>query len=480
MNNLFESLESRVLCSAVPTISDIRAEPIFPVTYQAFRLSAQAADDVGVRAVTFFMDRNSNNRWDAGVDQPLGEDFIADSDGRHSIIVAPDGTWPDYPYPRILADAVDTEGQWAATLAVNTGLATVGLPVVSSFYANIIIYSEGQSQPFQGISLSAKVDEPLGYPQGGVSATFFLDKNSNGSFDNGIDQDLGAATGGADGRGYVSRYTTVTGTSLNGQLMAVAYRSSGYGERFGTPVSATTVTSGFSSGVTPPVITGGIWQNVAEPSRSGVEIGQRMKITVVADAPVDYLYQNRLRAVTLFFDANFDHRWTPGVDTHIGEYFFGADTIRGVANIEFTVTPQMGFDRRPFVVAAVDNYQWGPTFTFWPKLISRPWTENLQPAQPSFSVGSSVVATFIARDDSAVRSVFTWLDKNNDGLFNVGEAYQQTAVRLSGFGNNTTWRTTINTAGLNYTPGSYRLMTIADDFQNARQTAASLGNIILT
>lgn len=479
MNNFIENLESRILCSAAPTISDIRAEPIFPITYQPFRLSALAADDVGVRAVTFFLDRNSNDVWNPGVDQPLGEDFVVDQDGRYSITVTPDGTWPDYPYPRIVADVVDTEGQWATNRAVNTGLATVGLPVVSSFMANVVIYSEGYPQPFQRVTLSAKVDEPLGYPQGAVSATFFLDKNYNGTFDGGTDVDLGAATGGADGRGYVSRSTTINGSSLVGQLMAVAYRTSGYGERFGMPVSATIVTNGFS-GPTPPVITQGIWQNVSEPSRDGVEVGQRMRLTIVADAPLDYLYQNRLRAVTLFFDANFDHRWTPGVDTHIGEYFFGTDTVRGVATIEFTVTAQMGFDRRAFVAAAVDSHLWGPTFTFWPKLVSRPWTENLQPAQPTFSAGSSVVAEFTGRDDSAVRNVFTWLDKNNDGLFNVGEAYQQNALRIAGFGPTTTWRTTINTANLNYAPGTYRLLTIAEDYQNARQLNIVLGNITLS
>lgn len=480
MHKLFEVLEPRAMLSAAPTISDVRAEPGFPIVYQPFRLSALAADDVGVRAVTFFLDRNSNDRWDSGVDQPLGEDFTIDSDGRYSITATPDGTWPDYPYPRIVADVVDTEGQWAVNRAVNFGLATVGLPVVSSFYANVVVYSEGQPQPYQGVSLYAKVDEPLGYPQGAVSVTFFLDKNNNGSFEGGTDQDLGAASSGPDGRGYLFRYATIAGNSLGGQLMAVAYRTSGYGERFGTPTSASIVTSGYSSGNTPPVITGGLWQNVSQPSRGGVEIGQRMKLTIIADAPPDYLYQNRLRAVTLFFDANFDHHWTPGVDTHIGEYFFGTDTIRGVATIEFTVTPQMGFDRRAFVAAAVDNNQWGPTFTFWPKLISRPWTENLQLAQPAFSTGSSVVGTFTARDDAAVRSVFTWIDKNNDGLFNQGEAYQQSAVRIAGFGSSTTWRTTLNTANLGYTPGTYRILTIADDFQDARQANIVLGTVTLT
>src|SRR6185295_19945691 len=150
--------------------------------------SAQATDDVGVRAVTFFLDRNANGVWDAAVDQPLGDAFQADKDGRYSVVATPDASWPTYPtFARIVADTVDTDGQWATTRAQQQ-MTFAGRPVISSFFVNTILYSEGQPNPFYGVSLAAKVDEPMVYPYGGTNVTFFLDKNSNGIWDTGIDQ----------------------------------------------------------------------------------------------------------------------------------------------------------------------------------------------------------------------------------------------------------------------------------------------------
>lgn len=468
----FESLETRTLCSAAPAISDIQFSETFLTLDRPVQFSALATDDVGVRAVTFFLDRNENLRWDAGVDQSLGDDFVMDSNGRYSVTVTPDATWPGYPWANIVADAVDTEGQWATTRAFRSSSFN-GVPAVSSAWASITIYSEGQQNPYQSVTMYARVGEPFVYAFGAVNATFFLDKNFNGSWDTGVDVDLGVG-GAPDGRGYVSKNTTIMGTTLGGQICTAPFYSISVpvSERFGEAVVVSVLTT-----TTPPAIISTVYTNLSDNNRDGVLVGQQVRISVVADAPLDYLYQNRLRAVTLFYDANADQLWTPGTDTHISDYFFGSDTLRGVTSLQFTVTSNMGTGYQPFVFAAVDRQNWGPTYTTWVKLVEPPLTDGFAPTSQAFSHDGAVTVDFFAHDDYATRSIFVWLDKNDNGLFDAGEGYQQSATRLQGIGTTSRWRAQINLSLLNYTPGTYNLLTIADDYQNAR-SAASVGTII--
>ncbi len=474
-----ESLEARTLCSAAPVISDIQFSQTFLTLDHAVQVSALATDDVGVRAATFFLDRNQNLRWDAGVDQSLGDDFVADINGRYSVTVVPDVSWPGYPWANIVADAVDTEGQWATTRAFRQSSYN-GVPAINSAWASVTVYSEGQQTPFQSVTMFAKVSEPFVYPFGGVNATFFLDKNFNGYWDSGIDVDFGIG-GTPDTRGYVTKSATVTGTTLGGQICAAPFHSlsAPVSERFGEVVIASIVINNQTTS-TPPAMISTLYTNLSDTNRDGVVVGQQVRLSVVADAALDYLYQNRLRAVTLFYDANADHLWTPGIDTHITDYFFGPDTLRGVTSLQFSTTSNMGTGYQPFVFAAVDAHQWGPTYTAWIKLVAPPYTDSFPPSTPTFSHDGTVSVDFFSHDDLSTRSVFVWLDKDGNGLFDSGEGYQQAATRLSGIGTTSRWRAQINLSLLNYVAGTYNLMTIADDYQAARSAALSGVSITLT
>jgi hypothetical protein len=140
----------------------------------------------------------------------------------------------------------------------------------------------------------------------------------------------------------------------------------------------------------------------------------------------------------------------------------------------------MGFDYRPFVITTKNTAgTWGPTYTVWPKIISPPWVENIAPTAPSFNAAGQVSLTFTGRDDNAVQSVFAWVDRDGNGRFDAGEAFQQNAVRLSYTGGTSSWRATIDLAGLNYTSGTYRVYLIATDFQ-ATTSAAAFATVALT
>lgn len=462
-----EELEARALMSA-PVLGDIEFGSTFPTAYQPTRISVDVTDDTGVRAATFFMDRNGNGRWDPFVDQPLGDDFTRDQDGRFSVTATPDGTWPAYPdYARIVADAVDIDGQWATQRPTRT-MVFIGLPVISSFWASIVPQFEGQPQPFLQITLAAKVDEPFVYPYGATNVTFFLDRNFNATWDPGVDVDFGEAID-RDDRGYRTRSAVVFGGALGGQLCAVPFRSlSAPGERFGAPVVATFVRQNSSFLPGPPVVTRTLAFNQTNPNAQFFLPGERMRIEFVADTPDTFRDVPRLEAATLFFDANFDQRWTPGVDTDLGAHFFAPDTLRGIGRIEFTVTAEMGFDSRPFVLTTRAGGNWGPTYTAWPKLASRPWIENATPTAPRFAANGTVLLDVESRDDGASRELFAWVDRNNDGIFQLGEAYEQGGLRL-GFDpqnfRSQNWRVTITLTGLDYTPGTYSVGIIARDYQ---------------
>jgi hypothetical protein len=464
----FQPLEPRALFSAPPTVSDIQFSKTLPVIFEPVRISVLAQDDVGVRGVSFFIDRNQNGLWDEHTDQPLGDDFEVDGDGRFSVTATPDGSWDAYPhYSSIIAGAVDTEGQWSTTGAQRI-LTHVGKPVITSVTANLTIMSEGPDRRTV-VTLRAKADEPLVYPYGISAITFFLDRNFNAVWDAGIDQDLGSG-GSTDGNGYRILSANLPGISIVGQYCAAARSSSGVWSNVAV-ADVYSSSSVFSAG--PPVITHATWEDLDRPGISGVLTGERMRIKFVAGVDDLYTFGRGLAAVTLFFDTNFDRSWTPGVDIDLGGRFFADEVVRGRGQYDFVVTPQMNFDYRAFCLAAkATDGSWGPTYSIFPKIISRPWVENVSLDPQPVAPDGQVTVDLTARDDHATREIFAFIDKDNDGLFDEGEAYAQGGTRLGFNPRAQRWEVTIDLAGLGYQPGQYRLGVFARDHEGAQGRTA--------
>jgi hypothetical protein len=457
---MFEMLEGRNLFSA-PVVGPITVTPAFPVGYEPFQLTVQPTDDTGVRAATFFIDRDDNGRFTAGVDEPLGDVFTADGQGRFSLTVQANSSWRTEPLTNVIADALDVQGNWSAQVTARS-VRVIAQPLVVSHLAQ---FSFNPGAPInKAFEVRAKADEQLGTPSGIAGVTFFIDRDSNNVFSVG-DTDLGASFT-TDADGYYSRSGPLIG-NLNGQVAAVAFVDSTFtGTRiFGPPVIRQIVE--FPNSVPARgIITDAQWSNVTDPNRGGVEIFQRMRITYTARATAN------VAAVSLFYDTDFNMRWTPGVDVDLGGQFFGPGQTQVNGQFEFDATPNMNFDVRPFVLTVKDasgnsDTEWGPTYTRWAKIISPPWVDQVLPLQANYPVNGTITADFRIRDDLAVRSAFAFVDRNGDGIFQAGEASTEFVIRLTAGLSDARWRVTLNLSGLNYTPGTYQIGIRLTDFEGS-------------
>lgn len=459
--DMFEMLEGRNLFSA-PVVGPITVTPTFPVGYEPFQLTVQPTDDTGVRAATFFIDRDDNGRFTAGVDEPLGDVFTSDGQGRFSLTVQANSSWRTNPLTNIIADALDVQGNWSDQVTARS-VRIIAQPLVVSHQAQ---FSFNPNAPInKSYEVRAKADEQLGTPSGIAGVTFFIDRNSNNVFDSPADTDLGASLT-PDADGYYSRSGPLIG-NLTGQMAAVAFVDSTFtGTRiFGPPVIRPILE--FPNNVpTRGIITDAQWSNVTDPNRGGVEIFQRMRITFTAKATAN------VAAVSLFYDSDFDMKWTAGFDVDLGGQFFAPGQTQVNGQFEFDATPNMNFDVRPFVLTVKDasgnsDTEWGPTYTRWAKIISPPWVDQVLPLQPNYPAGGSITADFRIRDDLAVRSVFAFVDRNGDGIFQQGEASTEVVVRLTAGLSDARWRVNLNLSGLNYTPGTYQIGIRLTDFEGS-------------
>ncbi len=467
-----EGLEARSLMSAAPVIDavDIGVHPI--VAYQPFTFVVDASDDVAVIGVSLFMDRDNNGRWNPLVDQPLGDDFTRDENGKFSFTLTPDGSWPSITH--LLAGAVDGEGQWSAVLG--HPVYPIGMPIITmvSAHAGPLI-SIPESTP---VTVRAIVTEPF---RGGTSSaagvTFFIDSNGNGRWDSGVDVDIGYSQEIDSGGAYT--LTFYGGPIQGGTSIAAAARiadnrfdhSNGFGPVRVTPFNI--------FGNAPQI------RNIVPENLSGrlggadgpvFQVGDRVRFTI------DVIGERDLQAVTVFYDANSNGRWDRGIDTDLGASFFAPDVFGGRARVDFTITPGMNFDYRAFVVAArytgMDgiwdggDYNWGATTTHWMKIISPAWLENVQ-VQPRDVQVDPIYVTFTARDDHAISRFFAFIDMNNNDQVDAGEYSTNLANRMSGSFTNGNWVMAIDVSGIS-TPGTYKLKLFANDFEDASRSGYSV------
>jgi hypothetical protein len=177
---------------------------------------AQVADDTGVRAVTFFLDRNNNGRWDTGLDTSLGTVFRADLDGFYRMwLPASPIDWPAH--PQIGIDAVDADGEWAGAVSRET-----------------TYYGSWDSRPPEVSTLRIRQDwgatdgkrMTLSVDAGDNSAvravTFFADHDGNGEWTPNVDESLGTVYRPLSGHTYSITITTDFGGRAGISIVADA------------------------------------------------------------------------------------------------------------------------------------------------------------------------------------------------------------------------------------------------------------------
>jgi hypothetical protein len=237
---------------------------------------------------------------------------------------------------------------------------------------------------------------------GGVAAiravTFFRDANENGVWDAGVDQDLGADFNPADGW---SR-TFVVGAGWAGRVVIAANAVDVNGLWGAAPLASTAfAVSG------PPAV------SVLSASRAVVSWGERLTLTASAGG------QNAVRAVTFFFDANSDGRWTPGVDEDLGADFNGADGW----SREFTVPERWGARAAAqFGANVVDvTGAWGvQARTTTTRVNDAPLLSQGASTPGSVALGGAATLSVRATDAFGVRAVTMFVDVNNDGRWTPG------------------------------------------------------------
>lgn len=452
-SELMEHLETRAMLSAAPQVSDLRLDSPAMQLHVPTTISVVATDDVAVRGVSFYLDRNDNAVWDPGVDQSLGDKFTMDWDGRYRLRVTADSSWPLN--SRIRADAVDGEDQWTGAIAslMTTPTDVPRIIKLDSRLAPIVDIPE-----YVTITLTATVSDATQRGANAEGVTFFLDVDRNGKWDPGTDQDIGFTRGMDSWGNFVLNYRT-NAFAIHSTVIAAAAKSANQllANPWG-PVRTTPVVQYYDG----PAIRSVVADNLSlDGGDAQIQVGDSVRFTIEAEADQDLL------AVTGFYDANFNGKWDPGTDRHLGEFFFAPDVLAGRARITVNIESWMNFDYRAFVFAAKDrstdrlDKSWSPTFSKWVNIKSPAWVENI--TAPNVSTGSPVTFTFDARDDHGVRGFRAWIDLNQDGFQDSTEIFSEQATQLSGSLIRGRWQMTLDMN--RYGPGQYTIAIEAFDFE---------------
>jgi hypothetical protein len=421
-----------------PVLGAVRAqwENATPSTPRhGLTLSVNATDDVGVRAVTFFLDLDGNGAWTAGVDQSLADVFTPVNGSTYRATVYTD--LAGLTSASIVADAVDTQGLWTGSRPSATVTPLRSSQVVS-FYVDTT----------SGVSLAAEAWVPPSGSSGAAQVSgvdYYADVNQNGVVDAG-DQLVATGTVGTLQASGAWRYLV----RLNSTQIA-SLPSSPYGWLAAARVS--TGDGGFVLGparmaiarswpIGTPTVT-----RVLVNTDASATIGDAWSVSVTGFAG------GGLTGITLFFDTNHNGQWDAGIDIDLG--FNTADANPGTVTFSGTYSEAM---RRGGAFTAAALVRSGGTDTWSVTRSARPQTIIAGPSTtlvgtPSVS-GNTITLEVDAVDDFAVRTINVWIDLNNDGIRDPGER-MGTATLIAGSRSSGRWRLTID---LGVAPsGSYTL-----------------------
>lgn len=448
-----DHLEPRSMLSAAPQTSDLRLDADTIVVQVPTTISVLATDDVGVRGVSFFLDRNDNAIWEPGIDQPLGDKFVPDQDGRYRLTITADASWPLW--SRIRADAVDAEDQWTGALATTT-LFPADVPRIIQL--DVRQASVVDIPGFITLKMTAVVGDVTQRGALADGVTFFFDNNRNGRWDAGVDQDIGYSRETDNFGNFIYTYRYQQFGPETRLVAAAAKSSNNLIPNLWGPVRTTPPNQYYDG----PRIRSVVADNLSlDGGENQIQIGDTVRFTIEAEADRDLL------AITGFFDTNYNGRWDAGIDRHLGEFYFAPDVLAGRARLNVTIEPWMNFDYRAFVFAARDrslydeDSSWSPTHSKWINIKSPAWVENI--VAPNVSTGSPVTFTFDARDDHGIRGFKAWIDLNRDGFQSSDEVFSEQATRLSGSLIRGRWQMTLDMN--RYGPGQYTIAIEAFDFE---------------
>jgi hypothetical protein len=430
--------------NARPAITGTTVDgPGFVTVGEPVTVRATANDDTGVRAVTFYLDRNQDGRWTAGTDVDLGADFDGSDGWSRAWIVQPG--WVSASM-QVRATAVDVDGAFGVSGAPAT-VAFNARPVVTGLAASAPVISWGQT-----LTLTPTVNDP----DGSVAVvTFFADINRDGVWTPGVDWDFGFDDNGGNGwaLGQVAREAWTLGTirfvaGAKDNRGAWATQSASVEVRVNAP---------------PRVL-----EVVSQPA-GFVSWGQTLKLTANVTDNIG------VSVVTFFFDLDSNGRFTPG-DIDLGADFNGTDGW----SISKVVPAWWGAGPAKFVASArdADNAWSTQTATANVQLNDRVQLSGFMGTPNPVAFGSAVQLDLRARDVSGVSAVTVFVDVNGDGRWTGGvDIDLGAAARQSGTTNDGVWRRTVTA---NWGHGTFRILADARDTNGIWTGAPTLLQVVVT
>lgn len=509
-------------------------------------ITVRAADDISVRAVTAFVDRNGDGRWTGGSDISLGTSFVMNGAGDFVIQASANPAWHvSGGSASIVVDAVDVDGAWVQTPRVAGSIQVLPAPVIASFTAVWDSVQAGSALNQLKLTLTTTAGAPA------AAATFWLDLDGNGRWTPGTDFSLGDARQPVNGS-FVLRVPSDLAGRANVQIGASAVSASGLWSfnpavasvsrlrlptvtNFLVDINGSTIIIGaeayypptssvsaaqvslvdviadvnfngvFDAGVDTLVVSiaptsalaNGTWRHraqltteqvasipagsfrwIASP-RIAIEGGQtiagagriaaphhfgigdpvltRITATIEGASNVDsaaagdaYSVEvsafvgSGVTALTLFWDANLNNRWDSDVDIHLAEYLPGTNPVSLTHTFTGVLPSRAGYGAFASSTLASTG-AWSSVRSAQPisiQHIATPQFVSSEVAANSFAVTLTATSLF------GIKSFSGFLDFNDDGIEDVGEAVQLSAVRISGSSRNGTFVLTFATAGL--------------------------------
>jgi hypothetical protein len=410
---------------------------------EVLTVRANANDDTGVAAVTFFLDNNRDGQWTPGTDVDLGADFDG-SDGWSRAWVVQQ-SWVS-PGTQVRAVALDTDGAFG-TASAPANVIFNARPVVTGLVASSPVISWGQN-----LRLTPTVNDPDGTI---ALVTFFLDRDANGQWTPGVDLDFGFDSFGGDGWSLAQTARDVWGT---GVMKFVAGTMDNRGAWALTGASVEVRVNA------PPIIT----SIVSDPVQV-VSWGQTLRLTATATDNLG------VSVVTFYFDLDRNQRFTPG-DVDLGADFNGSDGW----SVSAVVPRWWGAGSAAFVAAARDaDGAWSTqNRSVYVTLNDRTQISEFAGVPNPVTFGASINLDLRAKDKFGVSAVTMFVDLNSDGRWTAGTDIDLgAATRRSGTTLDGMWRRTVNAT---WGHGTFRILADARDSNGVWTGAPSLLQVVVT
>ncbi len=383
-------------------------------------------------AATFWLDLDGNGRWTAGTDFSLGDahqmvngSFIlrvpSDLAGRDSV--------------QIGASAVSASGLWAFSPAVASvsqlRTATITNFLVDINGSTIIVGAEAFYPPTNSVS-AAQVS----------LVDVIADVNFNGVFDAGVDTLIASVAPSSVLSNGTWRHRAQLSVDQVASVPVGAFRWIA-SPRIAIGGGETIAGAGRSAvphhfGIGDPVLTRITATIDGASNVESAAAGAAYSVEVAA------FVASGTTALTMFWDANLNNRWDSDVDTHLAEYRPGTDAV----SVNHTFSGVLPMRAGPGAFAAAALSETG----LWSSVRSAPPINVTFIAAPglisSHAEANSFAITLSAASLFGIQSFSGFLDLNDDGIEDSGEAVQLTAVRVGGSSRNGSWVLSFSTVGL--------------------------------